>query len=216
MNDDTQSALKLLAYYDVRGVAGNKLVAMFRCSLEDLENARQSEEYKEFLAEEHGNFEATRATLDDSWDAIEKAALGNLVDSMATTSDPRFLLAAAVQANKANRRNMNAGTGGDRKVIDVTPPAGQQTTVIRMRTRFLEIMQDENASKRVAARETEIVMANKQNLREDMSPREVQQLMRDSLGVDVTNEEQIQRSGNTEEMNFEFNLQSEFIKQLGK
>lgn len=206
--------VKLLAYYDVRGVGDAKLRAMFRCAAEDLENARASEEYKDAYAAEISAFETMRAEIDDSWDALEKSALGNLVEAAAASSDPRFLLGAAVSANKANRRNLASAPASAKPVIDVTPPQGQATTVIRMRTRFLEELQDAKSARRIAEREMEISVTNQSNLKEDMSPQEVKSLLQRALGVDVSNEDQIMRAGNTEEMDFSQMTTSQFIKQV--
>lgn len=217
MEDDVKSTVRLLAYYDVRGVANPKLAEVFRCRIEDLNGARDTEEYKEALATERAEFEAARAEMDDNWDSVERKALGNLIEVLGDTTDPRMLLSAATLANKANRRNAAQAVDQPRKVIDVTPDAGGRTTVVRMRTRFLEILQSEEGARQVAARETEITISNQASMREDMTPTEVEHMLKTSLGVDVRDVEEITRRGNSEDaLNFDFNVDSPFIKRLSQ
>lgn len=210
------SVLKMLAYYDVRGVSNEKLKVIFRCTVADLDNARLSEEYQDSLSAEEAQFQSARAELDDNWDHLERKTLGALIDSVDTSSDPRFLLGAAVQANKAARRNKNSASTPEKSIIDVTPASGARVTVVRLRSSFLQVMQDEKGARAIARREAEIVTSNTENLREDMTPREVQALLRDSLGIDPTDVTEINRSGNTEDMTFDFDYQnqSEFIKKI--
>lgn len=217
MSEDGKSTLRLLAYYDVRGVPNMKLAEVFRCRVQDLNEARESEDYKGALSEERAEFEASRAEMDDNWDSVERKALGNLIEVLGDTTDPRMLLSAATLANKAARRNIAQATDAQRKVIDVTPDTGARTTVVRMRTRFLEILQNEEGARQIAARETEITISNQNSLREDMTPTEVEHMLKTSLGVDVRDVEEITRRGNSEDaLNFDFNVDSPFIKRLSQ
>lgn len=208
------SVMELLAYYDVRGVGDQKLLSIFRCSMEDLAGARKSEEYTEAHSKEIAKFEATRATLDDTWDEAERRALGNLVDSLDHTSDPRMLLNVAMAANKASRRNVAAMPENQRRIIDVTPPPGATTTVVQLRSRFLAVLQDDAKVRQAVAREVHISVTNHSNVHEDMTPREVQALMKGALGIDPQDMVEIGRAGNTEDQffNFDSGASSNFVK----
>lgn len=214
INDDETSVLEMLAYYDVRGVSDVKLLAIFRCTAEDLSDARKTAEYSEAFSAETSRFEANRAGLDDSWDQLEQRSLGALIESVDLSNDPRLMLNAAMAANKANRRSAASSTELARRAIDVTPPPGSRTTVVRMRASFVDMLQENGGARRMIEREAEISISNTENMREDMSPREVQAMLKSAIGVDPNDMIEVSRFGNTEDQFFDFdpNAAAEFVK----
>jgi len=188
LTDDQRQVYLTLAYYDARGVPDAKLVQIFRCSVEHLSEARQTEVYHEFLSAEIAQITNREAELDDCWDSLERQAVGALVDAVDTISDPRTLLGIAVKANVATRRAGNLAKAQQRHgpaVIDVNAQTGG-TRVVRMRTRFLEALQDANGSRRLVERETEIVANDTGSLNEVISPQQMKGIMQRSLGVDTS------------------------------
>jgi len=182
MDDDPDA---LLAYYDARGVDDVQLCRIFSCAPGDLANARMSDAYKAAMSETTIE-RVTRATdTDDRWDQLEHTALGTLQESMLAINDPRMLLGIAVQANKAGRRRGGMAPQQTGKPAEITvPQEGGQSTVVRLRARFVEALQDPNGARRILDRQFEITSSSAGDLKEDLTPQEVKGILRDAIGVD--------------------------------
>lgn len=185
-----QQAAQLLAYYDARGVSGPKLRKIFRCSDEALANARLSEDYQEFAAAEEARLADEAKEVDDLWDSLERKALGDLKDAMDHIADPKMLLGAAVQANKAQRRANSFGAQKSAQqgsaVINADQLAGP-TKVVRLRTKFAEMLSSPDGTKRLVEREAEITAEQGGKVDEAIDPAEVKKLLNGALGIDTQN-----------------------------
>ena len=181
-----QQVAQLLAYYDARRVPAQKLRKIFNCPEEALNNARATDDYKSFAAAEEARIEEQARNSDELWNDLEARALGDLSDAMDSIADPKTLLGIAVQANKANRR---ANGFGQQKldaraaIIDVNAQAGP-TRVVRLRTRFAEMLMDDESTGRLMRRETEVTAEFSGAAVDHMDPATVKALMRNSLGVE--------------------------------
>lgn len=182
---DEQKAIEQLAGYDARGVQERELRRIFNCTSVQLSSVRESDYYKETLAVITDQLTAQETSIDDAWNNLEASALTGLQDVMETTADPRVLLSAAVSANKATRRR-GAMRNAQGSVIDVDKLV-DSTKVVRLRSRFLEQLSQEGNIERMIEREVEIRASSRESLREDMSPKEVRDLLESSLGVDTAN-----------------------------
>ena len=183
-----QQAAQLLAYYDARGVDGRKLRQIFQCSDEALANARLGEDYQGFIAAEQARIEDESKETDDLWDRLERRSLGDLHDAMDHIADPKTLLGIAVQANKASRRAGNLAAQ-QRKNYDATINTDQlagPTKVVRLRTRFAEMLESESGQRRLVERTEEITEFTAGSINENMDPALVKGLLKNSLGIDTS------------------------------
>ena len=178
----TDDATALLAYYDPRKVEDDQLWTIFMCTPADLAGVRESADYKQALsAETNGRTEQATST-DDLWDQIELKALGTLSETLEVSNDPRLLLGVAVQANKAARRRGGLQATQHNSHINVPTQAGKET-IVRLRTRFVEALQDPDGARRLIDRQVEITTTSQSDLREDLTPGEVKTILRDHIGV---------------------------------
>ncbi len=192
---EADHAVRMLAYYDVREVPDTQLMQIFNCGAADLAQVRQSEQYKEMLAVEQGHVVETNTAIDDGWDDVEKRALGGMVDALDSIADPRMLLAMAKTANTATRRGgilaKRQVKGGS--IIDTAALAGE-TRVVRLKSRFVEMMQSETGVARMIEREVTVTSTSGAgpnakhdrlgSLDEALKPSEVKHLLRTALEVD--------------------------------
>ena len=194
---EADHAVRMLAYYDVREVPDTQLMQIFNCGAADLAQVRQTDQYKSMLQVEQGHVTETNAAIDDGWDDVEKRALGGLVDALDSIADPRMLLAMAKTANQASRRSgllaKRQTKGG--AIIDTAALAGE-TRVVRLKSRFVEMMQSQTGVARMVEREVTITSTtghssglgnNKPDglgsLDEALKPSEVKHLLRTALEV---------------------------------
>ena len=179
---DDDDVAGLLAYYDARKVPEAKLCQIFRCTAADLANARASDDYKDAVAGQTSAITDQAVEIDDRWNHLEHNSLGTLIEAMPAISDPRMLLGMAVQANKAARRNGGTVPNSRDAVINVdAQQAG--TSVVRLRTRFLEVLQDPDGAKRITERQIQVDTLQGGDLREDLSPQQVKRILRENIGV---------------------------------
>lgn len=190
MNDmilsDEQKAMQQLAYYDARGVREEELRRIFNCTSSQLQSVRGDDFYKEVLAAEATSLTEQETSIDDAWNNLEASALGGLQDIVSSTNDPRALLSMAVNANKAGRRRLGGKSAGAGATINVDELTAN-TKVVRLRSRFLERLRQDGSVDRMIEREAEIRDTSSGDMREDMNPREVRDLLQSSLGVDTDN-----------------------------
>lgn len=192
MNDmiltEEQRAIQQLAYYDARGVREEDLRRIFNCTSAQLGEVRKEAYYREILAVETNALTERETSLDDSWDVLEGKALGALNETIDSIGDPRLMLAAAKHANSAARRRLGGRSPGNAgsAVINVDELTSN-SKVVRLRTRFLERIQTDGQIDRMVERETEVRTQNSGDMREDMSPTEVRDLLESALGVDTAN-----------------------------
>lgn len=177
----------LLAYYDARNVPDAQLCRIFRCEAAELANVRASAEYKDAVSVHVTEQVNQAASIDDLWNGLEAQSLGGLIDAMPSIADPKMLLGMAVQANKAGRRRgglaPNNGNAAGRSIIDADGPiAGAR--VIRLRTTFLEVLQDPDGARRITERQANLEIMQETDLREDLTPGQVKRILREDVGVD--------------------------------
>lgn len=181
---------KQLADLDAAGVAQDKIRAIFRCTDDDLAEARQNEAYKEYHAAEVGRMQMQAQTIDRHWDDAEQTAVKQLNTLMEFNVDPRMALLVASKANAAARRTSNNPLANMQKkahgpaVIDAGALAGPTRTV-RIRTKFAEVLQTSQGVQQLVQREVEITQTDAGSLDEGMSPAKLKRLMQTSLGVDM-------------------------------
>lgn len=177
----------LLAYYDARNVSDAQLCRIFRCEAAELANVRASTEYKDAVSVHVTEQVNQAASIDDLWNGLEAQSLGGLIDAMPSIADPKMLLGMAVQANKAGRRRgglaPNSGNAAGRSIIDADGPvAGAR--VVRLRTTFLEVLQDPDGARRITERQANLEIMQETDLREDLTPGQVKRILREDVGVD--------------------------------
>lgn len=214
--DAEEQAVMMLAYYDVREVSDVQLTRIFNCTAGALTEVRKSDMYAVHLQTAQSEIIEREAGLDDSWDDLERRALGSLQESIEATADPRVLLAAAKVANAASRRGGTLSKLQQKKgssVINVDAQTGP-TKIVRLRSKFLEVMQSDSGVQRMVEREVTITaMTNGSaaagkpqrpgtssdmpqrteadgttsgigDMNEDLKPSEVKHLLKTSLGID--------------------------------
>jgi len=122
--------------------------------------------------------------------ALERKALGDLKDAMDHIADPKMLLGAAVQANKAQRRANSFGAQKSAQqssaVINADQLAGP-TKVVRLRTKFAEMLSHPDGTERLVEREAEITAEQGGKIDEQIDPAEVKRLLNGALGIDTQN-----------------------------
>ena len=147
------------------------------------------------------------AETDDLWDTVEHQALGNLQETLDTTTDPRMLLSVASYANRAGRRRSGhaapVGKATSRTEIDVNAQT-QGTKVVRLRARFIEQLSDPNGARRIQERQIEIEAADTGDLMEELSPGVAKRLLREGIGVDTENLVLRKHSGPDADMTLDF------------
>lgn len=199
--DAEEQAVMMLAYYDVREVPDVQLTRIFSCTAAALTEVRKTEGYAAFLQTAQTEIVERETTIDDSWDDLERKALGSLQESIEATADPRVLLAAAKVANSANRRGGTLAKIQQKRgssVINVDAQTGP-TKIVRLRSKFLEVMQSDTGVQRMVEREVTITTQTSGSaaagisgshgspggdMNEDLKPSEVKHLLQTSLGVD--------------------------------
>ena len=202
--DAEEQAVMMLAYYDVREVPDVQLTRIFNCTAAALQEVRKTDGYAAFLQTAQTEIVERETTIDDSWDDLERKALGSLQESIEATADPRVLLAAAKVANSANRRGGTLAKIQQKRgtsVINVDAQTGP-TKIVRLRSKFLEVMQSDTGVQRMVEREITITtqtsgsaaagisgspdgtVAHGGDMNEDLKPSEVKHLLQTSLGVD--------------------------------
>lgn len=174
----------LLAYYDARAVSDERLCKIFMCQPSDLMEARGSEAYKAALAGQIAGQVSQATELDDTWNTVEQNSLQSLQECLPAMNDPRMLLAIAVQANKAGRRNGKLTPQASTPPEIHVPAEGGQSKVVRLRARFVEALSDPHGAQRILDRQIEIQMGDTGDLKEDLTPGEVKTILRNSIGVD--------------------------------
>lgn len=183
--DEIDPAVATLAYYDSREVPDSQIRRIFSCMQSNLDEVRLTEPYLNELAVLVEKQVAQSADIDDSWDALEQASLGGLMESMDSISDDRMLLGIAVQANKAGRRR--GGNSAQHKGTNEIPvqAAAGVTKVVRLRASFLERLRSEDGSNQMLERQATIEATVQGDLDEVIDPRTMKKLLKDELGVDT-------------------------------
>jgi hypothetical protein len=192
---DRTDPVKMLAWYDVKGVEDAQLARIFKCSVGDLAEVRGGDEYKDHLQEETQLAISQAMDTDDQWNLLENRALGTLTDSVDSIVDPRLLLGIAVQANKASRRGGQINPQDQKsKAIAVDTLTGH-TGVVRLRTRFMERLASDAGVTRIIERQVEITQSSLLAHNDSMGPSEVRNLLNTHLGIDTSNLEASKRFG---------------------
>lgn len=189
--------VRLLAQYDASEVGDAQLCRIFACTAADLKDVRATEEYKEHLAAYTNAQAALEVGLDNRWNSVENEALAGLEDVLPVTTDPRVLLAAAAQANKASRRYSHgraqdggpphsASSRNGRGVINVPEGQEQVSCVVRLRRTFTELLENPQGMT-IRSRESsvEIEASFSEADRRIPGSQEVSSLLETALGVRV-------------------------------
>lgn len=182
---DPNNPTEMLAYYDTRGIDEAQLLKIFGCSAEDLTNERNSDAYKEYLGREANELTEQATALDDAWNSVEQIALGSLIDAVEHTADPRMLLSAAVQANKAGRRGSSVNPNNGNTDIVVPQNGSGETRVVRLRAKFVDVLQEPDGTKKLMERQVEVTTSGKGDLNEQLSPQRVKGILKNDIGVDT-------------------------------
>ena len=131
-----------LALIDVPQRQIAQAVQLSEAMISDIVN--HDEKFKEILAEKSIAHHEEQRIVNEGWDAVEALSIKGIVDTLAQTHDPEFLLKAAAVANKAQRRgklNQAIPTNGD---------AGR--VVINLNGAFVDKLQQNNVQINVGER----------------------------------------------------------------
>lgn len=190
--DSSDDPVRMLAYYDSRGVTDDKIQRIFSCSAEDLAATRETAAYKEAAGSETYEQTSQATEIDDSWNLLEQTALASLRDVVTLTADPRVLLGIAREANKAGRRN--GGTTPSTNAADIHVPqnGAGETRVVRLRARFVDVLQEPDGTRRIMERQLEIRESSQGDMNEQLSPQQVKGILKNNIGVD-TNQMHVKR-----------------------
>lgn len=103
----TRARIGSLAAHDI----GDGAIADILClSLAQVIAVKDTEEYKKKFAEEADRAIQAQIDRDEGWDAIEDAALVQILQTLEYNRDPKYALFAAKTANQAERRSKNKNT----------------------------------------------------------------------------------------------------------
>lgn len=103
--EDLQRAARL----KVQGVSQRGIADALGLSDSEVSLLCSSEEFERVYRDLAGAVVEANSAFDESWDGIERQALGVVATNLKWNKDPEFALKAAVVANKAQRRNGRAG-----------------------------------------------------------------------------------------------------------
>lgn len=185
-----EQSLEMLAKLDARGTSETQVMTIFRASAQELEICRRYEAYQAAYAEAVLVQERRAMSLDDNLDAIEEKALGDLLETMQIGGvvDPRQQLSIAVQANKMARRAPSRAADGLNKQRAHTEAAalnGQQSVVVKLRTKFVRKLNHENGHEEIMARETEVIAKAPKKIADEMTVGDVRRHISEDLNIDL-------------------------------
>lgn len=194
-----QDVMATLARFDARGTSEAKLCAIFTCEAGDLAEARKSDEYKVAYAAEVLKVEARNADLDDNWDDVEARTLGDLREyvQVGGVADPAVMLRIAQTANKMGRRSETRTPDGlqrkavaEQATLDANPSA-----VIRLRTRVVERLSEEDGHARIVEREASVVTQSAGKMEETMTADQMHAHIKSALDTDINDQVPSGRAG---------------------
>jgi len=112
-----------------RGLLDNQIADMLLLTLEQVLAIRETEEFRRKYSEEAERAIQDQIDRDEGWDAVETAALAQLMTTLQFNRDPKFALLAAKTANSADRR-ARGSYKSEPKTIGTGVAPGQETNII--------------------------------------------------------------------------------------
>lgn len=114
-------------------------------SLEQVKSCRESEEFKVKYAEVAKEQIDRQIDLAEGWDAVEEKAVQAVLESLQYNRDPKYALAAANVANKAERRKQIRDTA---PAIDASKAAGgTNIIVLKLNQNFITSQRGDESAK---------------------------------------------------------------------
>ncbi len=129
---------EILANYKIQRVPQQQIAEVLGVSEGLISQEVTSEEFQAFYTEHLKKHASLTNEFDDGWDALEKVAVGNLLETIQYIKDPKFNLQIAMVANKAQRRQSRFNHPLD------AAAAGAQPVVVQLRTTFINKVQIQN------------------------------------------------------------------------
>jgi predicted XRE-type DNA-binding protein len=137
---------EIIANYKMQRVPQNQIAEIMGLSQPTISQICTSPEFEQFYTEHLKNATKQENEYDDGWDALEKVAIGNLLETASYIKDPKFMLQIAMVANKAQRRQSRFNHPLD------ASRTGAQPVVIQLRTKFVQNLQVNNVTPQDAGR----------------------------------------------------------------
>lgn len=131
------------ASLSAKNLLDGQIADILLLTMEQMTAVKSSQIFKKKYAEEANEIIDAQIARSEGWDALEDEALAELIKTLRFNKDPKFLLAAAATANRAERRK-RAGSE-EVKVID----ASQQTNNVIILTMNRNYIQQSGESRQL-------------------------------------------------------------------
>jgi len=157
------------------GLNDYQLVDVLLLTYEQVISVKESVEYRAKYAEVADAAITQQLTMAEGWDAIEEEAIKKILTTMQYNSDPKYALAAAQIANKAERRRRIKDTA---PVIDASKAGGNTTNVIilKMNRNFISVQEGNENTRTIDAQ-----VVNKNDVPRKLSdlpnPKQVEEIL---------------------------------------
>lgn len=127
------------------GLTDQAISEVLLLSLEQVHSCRESEEFKKKYAEVAEDQIQKQLDLAEGWDAVEESAVKQVLQTLEYNRDPKFALAAANVANKAERRKQVRDKA---PALDASKVAGgAQIIVLKLNQNFINNQRDGDDAK---------------------------------------------------------------------
>ena len=125
------------AHLSAKGILDGQIRDILLLSDEQVTAIKTSQEFKEKYAEEANEAIERQFTLEEGWNTLEEEALHNLISNLKYNKDPKFMLATAQIANRAERRSKQAKHQVE-KIIDATKNENNNIVILNINKNYVE------------------------------------------------------------------------------
>lgn len=127
------------------GLTDQAISEVLLLTLEQVRSCRECDEFKKKYAEVAEDQIQKQLDLAEGWDAVEESAVKQVLQTLEYNRDPKFALAAANVANKAERRKQ---TRDKAPALDASKVAGgAQIIVLKLNQNFINNQRDGDDAK---------------------------------------------------------------------
>lgn len=124
------------ASLSAKGLLDCQIADILLLSDNQMAAVKLSEEFRKRYSEEATNAIDQAIALEEGWNTLEDEALAALIQTMKYNKDPKFMLAVAATANRAERRAKNKQS--DPRVIDASNKTTNNILVLQMNRNYVD------------------------------------------------------------------------------
>lgn len=124
------------ASLSARGLLDGQIADILLLSDAQMAAIKVSKEFREKYSEDATKAIDQAIALEEGWDTLEDEALAALVQTMKYNKDPKFMLAVAATANRAERRSKNKGM--EPKIIDASAALQNNILIFNINRNYVD------------------------------------------------------------------------------